>query len=451
MRCGAAFRPPQLTSHVGCPYCAHIQALDAATLRELQGYERRVGDQLVAAEKHAQHRATYEKWYGTAEKRRNHTAEFFITAAICAVIAGIIGALLASAGIVEWMMMPTIVLMGGFMSGALVVYGRMFVSMFRKVEVERGKLDEVWVACPTCGAPGMLTPGDAIDTCAHCHAALVPGKTAIQQGLDAAARARRDAALQHYRTELETFARLYSSSGGKHVVFFVLVPFGVMIGVPTVILTFEQLQQGRALPLGPALVLYGICFGLWGTILLLVYMRWTTAQAIERGFAPLEQQYGARRAQGTRPLADWLLAHWAGPYPTQRLYTGTNHQIVEGRCRGFAFLIDFNPSRAEHMVTRATLLIAAQVPGVEPLSIEHQSLMHDLGIHLPHGNQTSRDLRFRLQHAGFDLRLSEAGLSASATEPLLGALRKHPERLAEWTSVVSQAIDLVIALGGRPG
>lgn len=450
-RCGAAFRPPQLGYNVSCPYCAHNQAIDPRKLRELQGYQRDVELDLVAAEKHADQQAAYEKWYGTSEKRRNPTAEFFLVAGVCAVIAGIVGAALASLGLMNWMLMPTVVVMGGFMSGALLFYGRMFVSMFRKGNVRRGQLDGVVVACPTCGAPGTLTPGDSIDTCRHCHAALVPGSTAMQQGLDAAARVRRNAALKHYRTEIETFARVYGSGAGKHVVFFALVPFALMISVPTLMMTIETLSQGKELPLPPVLILYGLSLGLWGAIGLMLWLRWAKHQSIARGMAPLERAFNGVRGGGTRGLADWILSHWAGPFPVQRLYTGVNHQFLVGTCRGFPILIDFNPSKAEHMVPRATLHVAAEIPGVKPLDIEYQTALTILGTSLPDGSQTVRDLRFGLERAGFELRVSEAGLSASAEGDRLKQLRKHPELFAEWTSVVSGCVELVTALGGRPG
>ncbi|MEZ4376398.1 MAG: hypothetical protein R3B07_36670 [Polyangiaceae bacterium] len=343
-----------------------MQALDPHKLRALEHYQANVEHDLIAAEKHANQQAAYEKWYGTPENRRNTTTEFFVVAGVCAVIAGAVGAVLASLGLMNWMLMPTVVLMGGFMCGALVVYGRMFISMFRKGNVQRGQLDELVVACPTCGAPGKLTPGDSIDTCAHCHAALVPGSTAIQQGLEAAARARRKAALRHYRTEIETFASVYGGGSGKHVVFFVLVPFAVMLTLPTLMITAEQLQQGKELPLPPLLILFGVSLGLWGTIGLILWLRWSKQQATMRGLAPLEHAYNARRGSGTRGLAAWIVAHWAGPFPVQRLYTGVNHHFMAGNCRGFPILIDFNPSKAQHMVTRATLHVAAEIPGVKP-------------------------------------------------------------------------------------
>ncbi|MEZ4376399.1 MAG: hypothetical protein R3B07_36675 [Polyangiaceae bacterium] len=56
-----------------------------------------------------------------------------------------------------------------------------------------------------------------------------------------------------------------------------------------------------------------------------------------------------------------------------------------------------------------------------------------------------------MERAGFELRLSEAGLSVSAEGERLKQLRKHPESFAEWTSVVSGSVALVTALGGRPG
>ncbi|MCA9641796.1 MAG: hypothetical protein H6718_10285 [Polyangiaceae bacterium] len=428
-----------------------MQALDPHKLRALQHYQANVEHDLIAAEKHADQQAAYEKWYGTPEDRRNTTSEFFLIAGVCAVIAGVVGAVLASLGLMNWMLMPTVVLMGGFMCGALVVYARMFISMFRKGNVQPGQLDELVVACPNCGAPGKLTPGDSIDTCAHCHAALVPGSTAIQQGLEAAARARRKAALRHYRTEIKTIASVYGGGSGKHVVFFVLVPFAVMLTLPTLMITAEQLQQGKELPLPPLLILLGVSLGLWGTIGLILWLRWSKQQATARGMAPLERAFNARRGSGTRGLADWILTHWAGPFPIQRLYTGVNHQFMAGNCHGFPFLIDFNPSKAQHMVTRATLHVAAEIPGVKPLDIDHQAALTILGAPLPQGNQTASDLRFGLERAGFELRVSEAGLSVSAEGERLKQLRKHPELLAEWTSVVTGCVALVTALGGRPG
>ncbi len=409
-----------------------------------------MGDHLVAAEKHAQHQATYEKWYGTADKRRNHTAEFFITAGVCAVIAGSVGAALASAGIVDWMLMPAIVVMGGFMSASLVTYGRMFLQMFRKVEVQRGELGDVWVACPNCGAPGQLTPGDAIDTCGHCHAALVPEQRAIQQGLDAAQRARRQAAIQHYRTEIETHARLYGGGSGRHLVFIVLVPFALMFTVPMIGLTLDQLSSDKPVRWEALLLMWGFVGLFWGSIALVLWLRWAKKLAIDRAMAPLCQQFQGSTGSGTPALAHWLLKHWAGPFPIQRLYTGVNHRLLMGHWRGYPILIDFHPARAEHMVRRASLMIAAEIPGVQPLSVEHQGMIQELGTELSHGNAAAQQLSHRLRQAGFDLRVSEAGFSASARGPLVDALRKHPERLTEWGQLVPQCVELVQALGGRP-
>ncbi|MCA9627238.1 MAG: hypothetical protein KC766_06215 [Myxococcales bacterium] len=449
-RCGAAYRPPALTPHVDCPFCRHRQALEPERLAVLRGYERQVGEDIAAAEKHAQHQATYEKWYGKPEERKNHTAEFFIVAAVCALVAGLVGGVLVAADVVQPMLLPTIVIMGGFLSATAVTYGRMFLQMFRKVDVKRGQLTDVVVACPTCGAPGRLTPGDAIDTCMHCHAALVPEQGAMQQGLDAAARARRRAAIHHYRTEIETHASLYGGGSGRHIAFVVLVPFALMFTVPSIGITFEQLTSGKPLRVAPLLLMFAVCGTLWGIIAMLLWLRWSRRQAIRRGLAPLQQQFQGRLGHGTRALADWLLAHWAGPFPLQRLYTGVNHHLLRGKAGGFEFLIDFHPAKAEHMVTRATLMIPAEIPGVSPMSVEHQATLAALGTQLPAGNSTVNQLALGLRHAGFDLRVSEAGLSASADEELMRALRKRPERLAEWSQVIARCVELVRALGGRP-
>lgn len=448
--CGSAFRPAALAAHVACPYCQFQQPLDQRRLLQLQGYEERVGDELLGAEQHAQQLATYHKWYGKTDALPNYTAQFFLTFAACALISALVGVVLALLEVIEWMLLPSVILMGGFGCASVIYYAGMIARGFSRAPVDRSALGAVAVLCPNCGAPGELTPGDALDTCRHCHAALVPDVAAMRLGEAAARAARRRVAMAKYRKERNTFGQIYRSSAGQYVHLFVMVPFGLMLALPTLMITGEVITGARGVPpFGPLLLLWGMSFALWGAIIGSIWWRYARHAKIAAPIAQLCARLGGRSGRGTAPLVTWLNAYWCGPFPIQQLYLGPYHHLVELAYSGYPMLVDYNPSTSEHMVGRFQVLLAADIPGVQFSPAEY-SVQPSPQVPWPRLSPAAQAALREVQQLRFGVRLSEAGLLAEADPALLKECKKHPERLLLVEAVGPRLVQLAAQMGASP-
>jgi hypothetical protein len=435
-RCGASFRPPALTSPVTCPYCGKAQVLGAEALTQLAAYQRHVGDHHAAADEHAQHEANWQEWYGDGKGAAAGTKTFFLFFVGFALLSGGVGAGLVRAGLVPAGALPAVDLMGGFALGTIAFYGQYFYRLFHADRAKGARGGPVVVACPSCGAPGELTPGASLDQCRHCRAALVPTREIMAQGLDAAARARRAAAIARYRTERDAIIQLYRRGGSSLVIYIAFVPMVVLLTAAGIGITWETVTgEARGRPEGLLLV-WLLIVGAWGalsgTLLYRRHRRDRTRAALDH----LAQQFSGRRLEGIRGTGDWLNHYWGGPYPLEHFYVGSGYGAAALRVGPYAILLDYCPERAEHIVRRAQLFVAAWVPGAS-----------EGGPAQP--RPEARAWIDRLAHEGWDVELQEGGVVLRARESLLHHLR-HPTALHLVAPVVDSAVRLAEAAGCRP-
>lgn len=437
-RCGAHYELTDLSAVVPCPFCGHHQSVSERHLEELGEYQAQVRAQEMLADEHAVYQQSWARWYGDdGKQQRASTLVFILVLLGCALLAAGGGSTLAALEIVRWDILPSIITIGGFLPAMVLYFGWAVWQSTRAGSGGAAEAGPMLVACPTCGAPGHLTPGDELDHCQHCRAPLVPTRAIMAQGLDAARAARRSAAMQRYRTERSAMANIYGRSAGDKVPYFVLGPFSLMLTVPTVMLTQETLLgETQTRPAGVAL-LWLFVLAMWGAMGSIFLYRKAridrTADALEH----LACQFHGARLTGVRATADWLNRFWAGPFPITDFYVGFSYGAAALSSNGFHCLLDYNPKKASHMRRRAALYVAAWVPGI---SEGGQS-------NLPPGGR-KRLKRFAAE-SGWQVKLEEAGLVAEASQDTMGRLR-NPQSLHEVAPLLPRLTQLAADLGCQP-
>jgi hypothetical protein len=437
-RCGASFRIEALAPTIQCPFCRHHQAISPEQLAHLAAYGREIGAQYAAADEHAQHLAGWRQWHGDSKSGSNlGVGTFFVFFAIFAVVSGGLGAVLAWLEIIKWVVIPTFVIMGGFTLGTIVFYGIYFYRLARRGEVKAERAGVVVVACPSCGAPGELTPGEALDHCTHCRAPLVPTRAIMDQAIDAVSQARRRAAIERYRTEREAMVQIAARTANNALPYLVLGPFSIMITIAAVAFTKELLLgETEARPEGLA-ILWLFVFGMWGVMLTIFVLRRHRRAQTDAALDHLARQFHGQRLGGIRATAQWLNSFWAGPFGIEQFYVGPGYGAAALRMGPYLALLDYNPNGAQNVKRRVQLLVAAWVPGASE------------GRRSTQVPPAARGLSAELAREGWEVELQEGGLVMRATAPLNKRLR-DPDALHSVAPAVDRAFRLVSAAGGQP-
>lgn len=437
-RCGANFRVQALAAVVPCPYCGHQQQLSQERLGRLATYQQQVGAHDAAADEHAQQLAAWQQWYGDREdgQRKLGTGTFFLFFAGFAVLSGGIGALLAALGIVQWELVPTFVMMGGFMPAMVAFYGLYFYRLSKSQTAQADRAGAVRVACPSCGAPGGLTPGEVVDHCKHCRAPLVPTREIMAQAVDAAVMARRQAAIERYRTERDAMSQVYSRSASGAAAYFAVLPFALMFSIAAIGLTHEVVTgETQTRPEAIALV-WLITLAVWGVFFGILMFRKNRKARTRAALDHLARQFSGQILENVSMTAAWLNQFWAGPYPIQQFYVGSGYGAVALRVGPYLAMLDYNPERAQHMVQRTQLMIAAWVPGA-----------FDGGQAVV--TAAAQPLVSELRREGWEVSFQEGGIIVKADEQLVRQM-KRPEALHVVAPVLDRAVRVAEAMGCRP-
>jgi len=437
-RCGANFRVQALEAVVPCPYCGHQQQLSQERLGQLAAYQQQVGAHDAAADEHAQQLAAWQQWYGDSSdgQRKLGTGTFFLFFGGFAALSGGLGALLAALGIIGWELVPTFVMMGGFLPAMVAFYGLYFYRLSQTQRAQADRAGAVRVACPSCGAPGGLTPGEVVDHCKHCRAPLVPTREIMAQAVDAAVQARRQTAIERYRAERDAMSQIYSRSASGAAVYFAILPFALMISATAIGFTHEVVTgESTARPEGLA-VLWLLVFVLWGVLFGIIMIRRNRRARTRAALDHLARQFSGQVLENMRGTAGWLNQFWAGPYAIEQFYVGSGYGAAALRVGPFLALLDYNPNRAQHMKRRAQLMIAAWVPGASDggqavVPVTAQPLVRELG------------------REGWEITFQEGGLIVKADDQLVHQMKK-PGALHVVAPVLDRAVRLAEAMGCRP-
>lgn len=436
-RCGASFPLQALSAVVSCPYCRHAQQLSQHHLAQLATYRAQVGAQHAEADVHAQYVEGWRRWYGDDGAKPSFGAKtFFLLFFGAAILAGGVGTALAALGLVEWAMLPAIVMMGGFFPAMIVFYGLYFYRLARGGDVKAERAGAVPVACPSCGAPGQLTAGEALDHCRHCRAPLVPTRAIMDQAIDAARQARRRAAITRYRMERDAMVQVYSQGSGSWATYLILGSFGFVLTVPTILFTAEFLSgKTNARPEGLA-ILWLFMLGLWGAMALIFLFRRDRRQRTRAVLDHLAHQFHGQRLDDIRSVATWLNQLWAGPYGIEQFYVGASYGAAALRVGPYLALLDYCPDGPEHVKRRVQLLVAAWVPGAS----------EGVSARLP---PEASPLVQELEREGWSVALEEGGIVVRASEALTKHLRR-PEALHAVAPVLDRAVRIAGATGCQP-
>src|SRR5690606_7177022 len=138
-------------------------------LSELQRYQQHVAQHKAAAQQHYQHAEAWQRW--TTGNAKSPKKNFFMAYGLLlgpALVVSALAAVVNSVGFLpEFFRGPglsfTIV---GLTYACAGIYFVWHISGGRASKRQpNAQRENVAVACPNCGAQGVLTPGAAVDTC----------------------------------------------------------------------------------------------------------------------------------------------------------------------------------------------------------------------------------------------------------------------------------------------
>jgi DNA-directed RNA polymerase subunit RPC12/RpoP len=426
-RCHGHFSLDQLTAAAHCPYCGLLQQLDArAEVREARDYERQVQGDLAQANQAHEHAAAWERWYG----RRSGYGGLLLVYLLCLPLMGAGSIFLGPVGPV---LGPAI---GG---GVIVGYSIWYYarSARRGIQVSAGTAE---VACPRCGAPSALAIGRGVDTCAYCHASLMPSHTVMMQGLDAARLARRRATMERHRQQRSAYARMHRYQTWSQLLPYVWLILAIPVSGGMLIYTAARMLIAGE-PFDPArAAMGGAAFAVMAGALLWWLGRRRRARLWQQAMRDLAAQLHGQVLPRARGALEWLNAHWAGEHmPGYLRWSGMAvAAALDGG--GYRTLVDVDPVRSNEQRTgRALVLLAAWVPGISDGTQGAPALAG-----------SAQAIREWLARAGFSCAIGEAGIMLEAGEALQKKLRRNPAAAHGLAPVIMAAAELAGALGAEP-
>ena len=157
-RCRALVSVDAIAPRVRCPYCGHEQAL-RAVYDELRDYEAAVGQVLGAAEHEHQRAAAWKQWTQVDPGKNLKLAVGLILGAPMAL--AVLVFLSSELGLLQASGPGFGLAMMGACYAFVLAYLVWYFAKRKRVAAQPVTAGGTQVACPSCGAPGMLTPGIA--------------------------------------------------------------------------------------------------------------------------------------------------------------------------------------------------------------------------------------------------------------------------------------------------
>jgi hypothetical protein len=425
--CNAAFAVERISATVHCPYCGHGQTF--ADYGELLAYEQAVQRRADKASEQAMIAASLEAWTSSSRsdpKRRLAVAYGFmiglpILLALVLVAVDKIGLLPKTSGPGPALAIGAVSYLG--LAGFLVWS---FTGRIRSQKRQSG-LRDIHVACPTCGAPGALTPGEAADNCAFCGAALIPSRAAMNQGVDAARLAAQQASLNRRRASREASAKAQNMGAFAYIMPILIVgSMLLMIGGSAVGFSVQMLTGSE--PYHPAIfLLWALTLAILGGSAVYCLRYRLRRDALRNGLEDIAKQLSGKVLFDADARLEWLNRYWIGEY--ERTGLGQSY-VAAGAAISIAdynALIDID-LRTGQPAPRVELLLAAWVPRVSD------------------GQEPSGRARDEtLKHMGFHVRRTAGGLHAVASKEFIDACRARPESV----HVLVPALSTLVALAKK--
>ncbi len=435
--CGAAFALLQLTPFVQCPHCHQHQQLPPALLAELQRYQQHVAQHQAVAQQHYQHAEAWQRW--TTGKASNPKKNFFMAYGLLlgpAIVLSALAAIVNSMGLLpEFFRGPglSFTLMGLTYGGVGVYLVWYFSGGRAKRRESTTRTENVAVACPNCGALGMLTPGEAVDTCNFCRAALVPSQTTMLRAVDAAELHARKAQMERYRLERKGMANVQGYNVSNLLPFILAGSFLLPLGGSAVMISIQMLRGAE--PYNPAIfLLWVLTFALAGGLFGFHHLRKQKRAAFTEALGHVLHQFPGCLHDRVDVVVSWLNQFWSARYQTQFLMTGPYAMLAWVNARGFPAFLYVDPvSGGQHHSPKLHLLLAAW---------PRPSRQVDQASANAH--------RARLAQIGFEVSETEAGLMAIADRETQKRAARRPATLHELTPAVFTLTLLAEARGLEP-
>ncbi len=446
--CGGTFPLATLAAGVCCPYCGTAQSMTSTAIDEARRYRSEFFSQMRAADAERDQAAMWSRWRDHARGSQLGLV-LVLGVSVLPCLLAVPSWLLASSGVTLPPALSGVASAATSICPLVLVVTVMLAWGLRQTRASRppsptepGRAHPL--ACPHCGAPNEVAPGQHVATCAHCHGALMPSRTAMLAGLDDARAAHRRALLARYRAEREGMLGVARTTGSyaKIAPLFYVVPLAPMLlGVCAL-----PLAGGRFDPLdlvvvgAPLLLIAGVVLGAAA----FVFVRWRERTATyERALADLAYQFNGR---ATRELADfvgWLNTLWAGPYDVRFVGAGPRFGAVLGDAWGFpaAIVLDPAPPLMQQTTTgprHARILVAAWIPG-----------RSEGGGPPPLDPSAQRTMAW-MQASGFFVSCEEAGILAMARDEVVDRLRREPAAVHQLAPVLGHLVRLAVEIGAQP-
>ena len=437
--CDSPIELRELAPVVRCGHCGQQHRLDPETMHALEEYRDAVDDQLEQVRKERAVVAAWER--STDQIRRGTKLSGYLLA--FGVLVGIplatilIGIALIQQGVIakENSLYVNYMAMGA--TGiAITLYCLLYFAR-RQRRTKAPEPARSTLRCPECGADNQLEPGQQVESCAHCSAALMPTSTVRDEGIDLARKEARRAALDKYRAERAGYAALRGVGlGPVAVIWFIGGSFLLMVGGGT--LVFSWLMLTGEEPYSPAIfVMWGATVALVTGMVVAVRTIRRRQQRTRRAVDGLARSLGGRGLDGLAAAVGWMNEHWAGPRDPYELMPGNYYAVGELSLGGFPILVDVNPTAAsQHHRAYSVILVACDVPIGE-------------GGTRPQFDEAAREIERRISAAGYDVEINEAGLIARAGEDVIPGL-KQPENIAALAEPIADLARLAAALGATP-
>lgn len=451
-RCGGIFPLATLAPGAVCPYCGARQELNATAVVEAQQYRRDFFHEMRAADHERDAAAAWGRWSGNASLPL--AAVLFSSLMFIVPLLFAIPGYLVAFGHVE---VPPALLTalgsGGPVCGALAMVvatgGFVWFQRRRAAGPARTSPHDLGpgrnVACPHCGAPNPLVPGQHVATCAHCRGALVPSRTVMVAGLDAARAERRRASHERYRAERRGMLGVASYTGTWQRIapLFYVLPFAPMV-LGVCVLPLGAMRGHVTLPallvVGlPLLLVAALAIGAATFFFVRARQR---RNAARRALEDLAHQFLGRAIDRAEDLVGFLDAYWAGPYDTRFIGAGPSFGGAIIHAWGYPTAVVLNPapSRGQglQIPTHVRVLVAAWVPSAS-----------DGGPPPALGPEAQRTVEW-LRAAGFLVSCEEGGLLAMAQEHVVEHLRRRPEAAHQLAPVIGHLARLALEVGAQP-
>ncbi len=440
-QCGNSISIDGLAETVQCSHCGGQQIIDPQLLAELRGFRTQVDEHSQAARND---RDVAAAWKRTAAQMEQGSGlgqvllAFGLVAGIPMVVV-LVGILLLSNGVIPEE--NVIIVNGMAMVGAAIGITLYFIRYYsrRSRRVEGSSRIATSIRCPECGASNPFGSGGTVASCSHCGAGLIPDPGTRNAVIDAARDDRCRAQMAKLRAERSGYVAIAKvGMGPVALVWMIGGSFLLMIGGGSLSFSYQMIVGKE--PYNPAiLVMWIFTFALVGSMTVITKSIRRRQARTQAAVADLAEAFGGRGLDGLVGTAWWLNTYWTDPVDPYMMMPGSYYGCAEMIPGGFPTFVDVNPVAAsQHHRAYCSILVACHIPGASN-GKEGQMVT----------STRARDIQLRIDSAGFNVKLTEAGLLARGARELLPTLKK-PEKIDALSEPIVDMARLAAALDATP-